>query len=342
MSPRGRCLALGLAFALLSGGCAGEDAGKPIVPPEGAGPAPQLGRPFGAAVNVRAAREDDAYLRAFVSTFSSMTPENELKWALVHPERDRYAFGDADALVGLAQGTGKRVRGHTLVWEQQLPEWVKERDWSRRELRRVLVAHVRRVVSHFRGRVAQWDVVNEPFLPSGKLKASVFRRVLGPGYIEVAFRAARAADPKAKLFLNENAVEFPGPKQDALVALAARLRRKGVPIDGVGLQDHTVAGKAPDAARLADTMRRFTSLGLDVEITELDVARPRTGSPAAQASDYAATARACAAEPRCTGLTVWGVTDQWSWIGADKRALLFDEDGRAKPALAGVLRALGG
>ena len=335
-----RFLVLAVLAVSVLAGCAGEDEGKPIVPPKNAGRPPQLARPFGAAVNVKAAREDDAYLRTFVSTFTSMTPENEMKWAPIHPERDRYAFGDADALVGLAQGTGKRVRGHTLVWEQQLPKWVQERDWKAGELRRVLVSHVKRVVSHFRGRVAQWDVVNEPFDPAGRLKASVFERVLGPGYIALAFRAARAADAKAKLFLNENTIEFPGPKQDAVVTLAKGLRRRGVPLDGVGLQDHTTAAKAPDAARLGATMRRFTALGLDVEITELDIARPGTGTPVAQARDYAAASTACVAEPRCTGLTVWGVTDKWSWIGADKRALLFDERGHAKPALAAVLRVL--
>ncbi|HEV2724420.1 MAG TPA: endo-1,4-beta-xylanase [Thermoleophilaceae bacterium] len=329
-----------LVVASLLGACAGEDQGKPIVPPKDAKAAPRLSRPLGAAVSARAAREDDAYLRTFVSNFTSLTPENEMKWAIIHPARGRYAFSDADALAGLARATGKRVRGHTLVWDQQLPRWVTKRDWTRRELRRVLVEHVKRVVSHFRGRVAQWDVVNEPLLPSGRLKENVFTRVLGPGYIALAFRAARAADPKVKLFLNENASEHPGPKQDALVALTARLRRRGVPLDGVGLQDHTQAGLAPGAARLGATMRRFTRLGLDVEITELDVAIPQGGSQRVQARDYAATAAACTAEPRCTGLTIWGVTDRWSWIGADKRALPFDERGRAKPALAAVLRAL--
>lgn len=329
-----------VALASLMGGCGTGDAGEPIVPPKDAHAPPPLARPFGAAVSAKAAREDDAYLRAFVSTFTSMTPENEMKWAIVHPDRDRYAFGDADALVDLARGTGKRVRGHTLVWDQQLPRWMTRQEWEPAELRDVLTEHITEVVSHFRGRVAQWDVVNEPLLPSGRLKADLFARVLGPGYIATAFRAARAADPKARLFLNENGSENGGPKQDALVTLAARLRRHGVPIDGVGLQDHTVAGKAPDAGRLGATMRRFTRLGLDVEITELDVAMPPGGSQAVQARDYANSARACVAEPRCTGLTVWGVTDRWSWIGADKLALPLDENARPKPALASVQRAL--
>ena len=334
-------LLLAVAGMALATGCGNADEGEPIVPPEGAAKAPRLSRPFGAAVSAKAAREDDDYLRAFISTFTSMTPENELKWSIVHPEEGRYAFGDADALVGLAGATGKRVRGHTLVWDLQLPKWVADREWERNDLRKALVDHVRAVVSHFRGRVAQWDVVNEPFDPDGRLKASVFTRTLGPGYIALAFRAARAADPKAKLFLNENGVEHAGPKQDALVALARALVRQGVPIDGIGLQAHTMAARAPDRRRMTATIRRFARLGLDVEITELDVALPTSGGGRnAQARDFAATAGACAAEPRCTGLTVWGVTDEWSWIGEEKRALLFDEDGRAKPALAGVLGAL--
>ena len=336
-----RRLALFLLLASLLAGCGADGVGDPIPPPEESKAPPPRARPLGAAVAAKAAREDEDYLRAFVSTFTSMTPENELKWAVVHPERDRYDFSDADALVDLARATGKRVRGHALVWEQQLPKWVARRDWQRAELRRALTEHVTSVVSHFRGRVAQWDVVNEPLLPSGRLKRSVFARVLGPAYIALAFRAARAADPHAKLFLNENGSEHAGPKQDALVALAASLRRDGVPLDGVGLQDHTVAGKAARAARLGTTMRRFTGLGLAVEITELDVALRAGGSLAVQARDYAATARAYAAEPRCTGVTVWGVTDEWSWIGARKRPLLFDDDARPKPALAAVERALG-
>ena len=335
-----RLTVIALALAGLLAGCGAGDPGEPILPPQDAGSPPRLARPFGAAVNAKAAREDPAYLRAFVSTFTSMTPENEMKWALLHPERDRFSFGDADALVDLGRGTGKRVRGHTLVWERQLPDWVSERDWERAELRRALKDHVTKVVSHFRGRVAQWDVVNEPLRPAGRLKRDLFARVIGPRYIAQAFRAARAADPAAKLFLNENGVEFPGPKQSSLVRLVTRLRRQGVPIDGVGLQDHAVAGRAPDAGTLGATMRRFTRLGLDVEITELDVALPPGGSLAVQARDYAASARACRLEPRCTGLTVWGVTDRWSWIGADRLALPLDAKARPKPALTAVQQAL--
>ena len=333
--PTRLLLALAMLAALL-GGCGDADEGEPILPPRDAQAPPKLARPLGAAVSAEAAREDDAYLRAFVSNFTSLTPENEMKWSVIQPDRGDFAFGDADALVGLARATGKRVRGHTLVWDQQLPHWLTRQDWKRAELRRILVEHVRTVVSHYRGRVAQWDVVNEPLMPSGRLKDYLFHQVLGPGYIALAFRTARAADPRAKLFLNENGSEFPGPKQDALVALAARLRRQGVPIDGVGLQDHTVAGKAPDAQRLGATMRRFTRLGLAVEITELDITSRSPAAAGVQARDYGQTASACLAEPRCTGLTVWGVTDRWSWIGAEKLALPFDEEGRPKPALQAI------
>jgi len=128
------------------------------------------------------------------------------------------------------------------------------------------------------------------------------------------------------------------------VTLVRGLEARGVPIDGVGLQDHTDAGDAPDQSTLQRAMRRFTSLGLDVEITELDVQLNRgrrVADPlAAQADAYAAAGAACQATPRCTGVTVWGVTDKWSWKTPAGRADLFDADGRAKPARAALLRAL--
>jgi endo-1,4-beta-xylanase len=281
-----------------------------------------------------------------VQTATSLTPENELKWAIVHPEPNRYEFGAADALVDLAHRTGKRVRGHTLVWDQQLPAWVTGGAWTAAGLRAALENHVRTVVGHFRGRVAVWDVVNEPFREDGAWKRSVFYRLLGPAYVELALRAARAADPGAKLFVNELAAERAGPKRDALLALAADLRNRGVPLDGIGLEDHTTLAGAPTQSELEDTMRRIADLGLDVELTEVDVSIPPAIATtpsvlAEQAHAFGAAARACAAVERCTGMTVWGVDDRWSWLGTPRRPLLFDAAARPKPALEAVRTALG-
>ena len=334
-------LAATVAVALAGCGDSGiavPDGAKP--PPEGA-----YARPLGMAVQEPAARADDAYVRAFVDTATSVTPENELKWAIVHPEANRYDFSHADAIIDLARKTGKRVRGHTLVWDQQLPAWVTGRTWTPDALRAALIDHIKTVVGHYKGKVASWDVVNEPFEEDGMWTRDLFYRVLGPSYVDVALRAARDADPEAKLFVNELAVERPGPKRDALLALAADLRTRGVPLDGIGLQDHTTVTGAPTQADLEDTMQRIAALGLDTEITEADVAIPPSTptTPAvldAQAQAFAAAARACVSSARCTGLTVWGVDDRWSWLGAKLRPLLYDVQAQPKPALAAVREAL--
>jgi endo-1,4-beta-xylanase len=321
-------------------------AGGPIPIPANVPAPPRVDRPLGAALDADHARHDPTYLRDFLTTFSSLTPENAMKWAVVEPQRGDFSFGDADALVDFAQRTHRRVRGHTLVWDEQLPGWLTAHTWSAAELTKVLTTHIDTVVGRYRGRVESWDVVNEPLDDDGSLTNDVFLRTLGPDYIGLAFRIAHAADPHARLFLNEIATELPSPKQDALVALVRKLKAEGVPIDGVGLQDHTDVGDYPSQATLERTMRRFTAMGLDVEITELDaqVNRGRHVADAlrAQSDAYAAAGAACAANPRCTGLTVWGVTDQWSWKGAAAMALLFDADGKPKPALAALLHTLAG
>ena len=301
-------------------------------------------KPLGAALRVEPARDDRGYLDQFATTFTSMTPENEMKWEAVQPRRGEFEFGSADALVAAARRTGKRVRGHTLVWDQQLPEWVSEADWTPRELAAVMRAHVRALVGRYRGRVAEWDVVNEPFDADGSWTESVWYRVLGERYVEIAFRAARAADPDARLFLNEVGAEDPGPRARALRALARDLRRGGVPIDGVGLQNHTAIGSHPSRARLLRNFRSYARLGLDTAITEMDVVIPPGPAPRdgleQQARAYADAARACRQARSCTGLTVWGVNDRYSWKGPGQRPLPIDVKGAPKPALAALRRIL--
>lgn len=295
--------------------------GPPEVPlPERIPRPPDYAKPLGAALSLGPAREDEAYLDAFLRTFTSLTPENAMKWEVVHPARGRWNFDEADALVDAAVRTRKRVRGHPLVWDQQLPPYA-----ARGDVETMLREHVRTLVRRYRGRVAQWDVVNEPLEDDGTLTQNPWQRTLGERWIDVAFATARAADPEAQLFLNEIGAER-GVKFSALVALARRLRDRGVPIDGIGLQNHTTSGNFPSREVLAEDLAAIGKLGLEAEITEMDV---EGASPRA----YAAAARACADAPNCTGLTVWGVTDRWSWIGEDKRALPFDAAGRAKPAL---------
>jgi GH35 family endo-1,4-beta-xylanase len=240
-----------------------------------------------------------------------------------------------------------QVKGHTLLWHQALPAWVAA--LSPPELRIALEDHIRTVAGHYRGRLRAWDVVNEAIADDGSgLRSTVFSRGLGPDYVAEAFRLARKADPEAELIYNDYGGEGLNRKSDDIYALVKDLKQRGVPIDGVGLQMHLVASSLPAVADIAANIRRLAALGLQVNISEMDV-RVRD-LPAATRLDrqklvYHDVVAACVAEPRCEAVTLWGFTDAHSWIdaafGADD-PLLFDEQYRAKPAFYGTVDALTG
>jgi endo-1,4-beta-xylanase len=334
-----------LLLAVLAAGCGAEAAAeKEPFPPGSAARVedPRTGVPLGTALPWVVA-EGDGELREVVRrAFDSVTPENELKPEVVQPERGEFDFAAADALVEWARRNGLRVRGHTLVWHQQVPGWLSEGRWARRELEQVLVEHVRTVAGRYRGRIDTWDVVNEPFTDAGEPRTddgAPWVAVLGPRYTEIALRAARAADPDARLFVNEIGAERGGAKLDALVGMARDFRRRGVPLDGIGLEAHLDAGDPPTRAQLQATLERLAALDLDIEITELDVTSGAQ-TPEQQAAVYADAGAACAAVPRCRRLTVWGVSDRDSWLGAGRRPLAFDERLRPKPAWRALTSAL--
>jgi GH35 family endo-1,4-beta-xylanase len=197
--------------------------------------------------------------------------------------------------------------------------------------------------------VRAWDVVNEAIADNGPgLRDTVFRQKLGDQYIADAFRLARQADPQALLFYNDYGGEGLNQKSDRIYELVQGLRAQGVPIDGVGLQMHITATNPPSEASIAANMRRLASLGLSVNISEMDVRiRDVSGTMQArldvQKSVYRSIVSVCVAEPQCDGVTFWGFTDAHSWIDAQFGAddpLLFDEQYAAKPAYYGVLDAL--
>jgi endo-1,4-beta-xylanase len=327
------------ALAVFAAGCGADDErpsgpipieSKPIAPSAYA-------KRLGAAVELEDALEDEAYRERLITTFTSITPENAMKWEIVEPERGEFDFEEADRLVQFAERTDKRVRGHPLVWDYQLPDWLEDEDWSAPELREVMRDHITALMRRYRGRVDEWDVVNEPLAAEGGLKSNVWSRTLGPGYIAYAFQVAHQADPQAKLFLNELNAERPGPRAGTLLAVARRLKQSGAPIDGVGFEFHRTGENAPSRAHIGELARATARLGLSFAITELDV---RDTGEARQAEVYGDAARACADAPNCTGVTVWGVTDRWSWLGADAAPLPFDEDGNPKPALEALVEPL--
>ena len=297
--------------------------------------------------------KDRGYAELAAQVFGSVTPENEMKWETIHPERGRLDFGPADRLVTWARERGKRVRGHALVWHVQNPRWLEEAQLGRDAAIALMREHITTVMRHFRGRVDEWDVVNEAVEDDrGGLRDTVWLRLIGPDYVELAFRFAREADPDVTLVYNDYGAEGSGTKAEGVLRLVQRLRERGTPIDAVGLQGHVSTTRIPDFER---TFARFAGLGVDVLFTEVDVrvqvdgdGRPERGNTAlqAQAERYATLARACVAQPRCRGFTVWGLDDAHSWVpgaypGAGA-ALPFDGDLRPKPAFAALRDALMG
>ncbi|WP_245971512.1 endo-1,4-beta-xylanase [Calidithermus terrae] len=285
------------------------------------------------------------YAQILAREFNLVVAENAMKWASLSNERGQYGFAGADALVRFARQHGQRVRGHTLIWHEQLPAWVRNGAFSREAMLAVMQEHIQAVAGHFRGQVAYWDVVNEAVSDRGGLRETPFLRAVGPDYLEHAFRFARAADPQAKLFYNDYGADGINTKSDEIYALLKALKAKGVPIDGVGFQAHLDSTFSPRQARMRENLQRFADLGLEVHITELDVllrgAGTREERLEAQARVYAEVLEACRAVARCTAVTLWGFTDAYSWRAAAE-PLIFDALYRPKPAYHALLRALGG
>ena len=298
----------------------------------------------GTAVRGGVLRRNRAYRQIAAAQFSSVTPENGMKWANVEPSRGDFKFDVGDEVVATARDAGQKVRGHTLVWHAQLPQWVRELGPT--QLRDAMHEHIQHVMSHYKDDVRVWDVVNEPIDDRGGLRRSVFERRLGPGYIADAFRTARAVDAGAKLYLNEIGAERIDAKSDRLYEVVRDLKAQGVPIDGVGFETHVNLDGVPPG--FVDNMRRFRALGLDVSITEADVALrvpPSAADLRKQAEIYAQIVRDCLAV-QCRSLTFWGFTDGRSWISETQAgmgaATLLDDELRPKPAFFAVQQALGG
>ena len=287
---------------------------------------------------------DREYRRILAAEFNSVSPENQMKWEFIHPERGTYRFGPADEIVKFARRHKQVVRGHTLLWHSQNPEWLEKGDFTRAQLRRILRDHIRTVVGRYQGRIHQWDVANEIFDDQGNLRAeeNIWIRELGPGIIADAFRWAHEADPKAKLFFNDYSAESVNAKSNAYYALIQELLDDGVPVHGFSVQGH-LSLQYGFPTDLRANLQRFDDLGLDTAITEVDVRMvlPAGGRPTAeqleqQASYYNQALEACLAVEDCTSFTVWGFTDKYSWVpvffDTEGAATIMWEDFERKPA----------
>jgi endo-1,4-beta-xylanase len=279
--------------------------------------------------------------------FDMVTPENEMKWDTIEPSNGSYNFGPGDAIVNFATSHNERVRGHNLVWHSQLPGWVTSLPLS--QVKAAMEAHITTEVSHYKGKIYAWDVVNEPFNDDGSFRQDVFYNAFGGGaaYIADALRTAHAADPNAKLYINDYNIEGSGAKSDAMYNLAQTLLQQGAPLNGIGFESHFIVGQVPSS--LASNMQRFTALGLDVAVTELD---DRMQTPASsanlqqQATDDANIVKVCLANAHCPGVTQWNISDADSWVPGTfsgwGAATMFDGNYQPKAAYNAVLAALAG
>ena len=292
---------------------------------------------------------DPDYAVPLAREFTALTPENALKWYTTQPSAGAWNFSDADAVVGFARSNGMTVRGHTLVWAQNTytPGWV--RDLSDPAALEVAVEEqITTTMEHFGADIERWDVVNEPLASLGTGRSDSVFWTLGPDWIADAFILADRIDPDAELWLNEYGSDWIPGKHEALLDLVRNLVDAGVPIDGVGLQTHRLPGAVLDQERFASQLRDFTTLGLQVAITELDVPIAPTDPNGfdAQAAEYGRIVRACLSIPGCVEITVWGLSDASTWLDSlglfptPTRPLLFDDSFGPKPAYDAVRQAL--
>ena len=307
----------------------------------------------GAAVALGPLAADEDYAAHVVGDFGAVTPENLMKPQALSPRQGEYDFEEADALLDLADEKGIAVHGHTIAFTEAMPRWMRDlptgTDDERRASADALLAYVDTVVTHFRGRLASLDVVNEPFdVDQGTdLQQNVWYRVLGPGYPAVVSRAVHDADPDVRQFVNENGADVPGPRQEALLQLVTDADEQGGHLDGVGLQSHVydLDTDAISADDLEATLDAVEDAGLVARISEIDV--PADEGQDVQAEQYATVLEGCLRSEACVSFTTWGVDDRYDVFVDDDGTLqqghdlLFD-DGLPTPAHDALRRVLGG
>ncbi|EPS40820.1 hypothetical protein H072_5277 [Dactylellina haptotyla CBS 200.50] len=287
--------------------------------------------------------------------FNRVTPENSMKWETIEPQPGVFDFTLGDKLVAWAQANDQAVRGHTLVWHSQLPSWMNNPavPWTAATLKPVLENHIRTVVRHYKGKIDQWDVVNEMFNEDGTYRDTIFYRTFGTDFVKWALTWAHEEDPDALLFINDYNFEYRGPKVDTAAAFFQSLVNEGYPLGAVGCQAHLIVGQVSQAGITAG-LQKFADTGLLLYLTEVDIryeigrgndiANYTTSQVAQQAKDYYELTNACLAIDNCLGMTLWEYTDKYSWIpgvwDGTGAALPWDVRLDKKPAYTAIMEAI--
>lgn len=303
--------------------------------------------------------------------FNAFTPENSMKWESTEPSRGNFTFTDADRYAAFAKKNNLQVHCHTLVWHSQLPQWVSNGGFDNKTLIGIMEDHIKAIVTRYKGVCTRWDVVNEALNENGTYRSSVWLNTIGEAYLPIAFRLAKKYDNKAKLYCaspflspyttltdllrdNDYNLEYNAEKTAGAKRIVKLIKSYGVKIDGVGYQAHlaseatrTSPGPAPDQKTLEAALRATADEGVDVAYTEIDVRLNTPATPeklAVQAATYERIAASCIAVKRCVGMTVWGISDKYSWIpgvfAGEGAALVWDENYNKKPAYNGFLKGI--
>jgi endo-1,4-beta-xylanase len=359
-----------LAATVLAGGSAATAGSGGFQPPRDSlrALAAPIGLRIGTAVSPFVL-DTDAYRQIAGDQFSTVTPENEMKWQVVEPTQGTYDWSGADRLVAFAQQHGQLVRGHTLVWHNQLPDWlttgVANGTISDDQLRNLLHKHITDEVTHFKGKIWQWDVANEFFTdsnPSGLNPNDFWVSHLGKNGEDIigeAFRWAHQADPHALLFYNDYNIageDISNAKSDAVYAWVKGELAKGVPINGIGDQGH-LDTQYPFPTGMTGDLQRYASLGLKSAITEADVRTFVNNATDqvptdnlelfAQPYEFDQMMKACLAVRQCISFTVWEFGDAVSWVPGffktpiqEGYATIYDNNLNPKPAYTALQQDL--
>ncbi len=303
----------------------------------------------GASVSVSLMKNNSKYSGVVTKEYNSITAENAMKFGGLHPAENTFFWTDADYLVSYAQANNKRIHGHTLNWYTSLPAWVTSYVGDSTAWENLLKTHIQTVVTHFKGKVASWDVVNEAFNDDGTLRNSIWVQKLGADYIARCFQYANQADPDALLFYNDYGNEYSSAKRTAIFNLITNFKSRGIPIHGIGMQFHMTYTQSD--ANISAAISSAVSTGLKVHISELDIRVNNdktftvfTSTLATQqAAKYKFVVQSYNTIPASQkyGITTWNVgdADSWipAWLGAPDWPLPFDGNYLRKPAYRAII-----
>lgn len=309
--------------------------------------------PIGAAIEPGLLLPSTRYYEITQQQFNSITPENIFKPAHLQPAKGVFNWAAADALVDFCENQNKRLHGHTLIWHYNLPEWMYAFEGSSSEWEEIFKNHIQTICRHFRGKVTAWDVINEAFNDDGTLRNTLWKQKIGSSYIEKAFRYAHEADPNALLFYNDYNVALNEIKRKAILDLFIKLKQRGVPIHGIGLQMH-VSIIHPENSQIASALKEISEAGFNIHLSEVDVSLNPAGAAislnddllqrqANKLSQIVSLYKSIPARYQY-GITFWGVGDADSWIRyffqRDDYPLLFDDNYDPKPVYCKLTETL--